>query len=193
MSRNELKRVTDYILDNLNRTREIVSHAYQVKDHLIEMVMSGDITEQEFYKISSLLLSQSRSPLWQNYFRTKHGYEKVPAKEDRGDFKKNGKYYEYKSSGFNQNNAIHIIQIRPWQKCDYIVQSISDKGAVTFILEHEQMMEEIEILKAQRAHGTARAVAFNVNIELRMSIQIGSTDWDRWVERYRHESLELAS
>ena len=78
----------------------------------------------------------------------KHDCERVHKNEDRGDFKKNGRYYEYKCSGYNQNNSVNIVQIRPWQDCDYIIQRISDDGAITFVLTHAEMMLEVQKIKA---------------------------------------------
>ena len=50
--------------------------------------------------------------MWQNYFIKKHDCEKVSKDEDKGDFKKNGIHYEYKGSGYNQDNAVNMVQIR---------------------------------------------------------------------------------
>ena len=144
------------------------------------------ISEQDFYKISSVLTPQSRSPLWENYFIKKHDCERVNKNEDRGDFKKNGMYYEYKSSGYNQNNSVNIVQIRPWQDCDYIIQSISDDGATTFVLTHTEMKLEMEKLKASRAHGT-QALVNNENIEYRMTLKRDSAHWNRWINNYHKE------
>ena len=134
-----------------------------------------------------MLTPQSRSPLWENYFIKKHDCERVNKNEDRGDFKKNGRYYEYKSSGYNQTNSVNIVQIRPWQDCDYIIQSISDDRATTFVLTHAEMMLETEKLKATSAHGTKTALADNVTKELRMTLKRYSVDWDRWINHYCKE------
>ena len=153
---------------------------------MIDLTIRRVISEQDFYKISSVLSSQSRSPMWENYFIKKHDCEKVKISENRGDFKKNDIYYEFKCSGYNQDNAVHIVQIRPWQKCDYIVQSISDDGATTFVLTHAEMMLEMDNLKAARAHGT-QALVNNENIEYRMTLKKDSADWDRWINNYHKE------
>ena len=87
--------------------------------------------------------------------------------------------YEYKSSGYNQDNSVHMLQIRPWQNCDYIVQSISDNGAITYVLTHSEM----KLLKASRAHGT-KVLRNNENIEFRMTLKIDSDDWQRWINNY---------
>ncbi len=184
MNHIELKNSVKFILSNLDRSRIVVEHVYKIKNSLIEFTLSGGINERDFYKITSLLTPQSRSPLWQNYFIQKYQCKKIPSKFDKGDFEKNGKFYEFKASGFNQDNGLHIVQLRLWQDCDYIIQSISDQGAVTFLLTHEQMEHETELLNAANAHGTQSAVENNENIELRMTIEIGSATWSRWMNLY---------
>ena len=183
MNRIELKKTIYAILDNIDRSRRLKESVESVKDELIDLTLGHEISERDFYKISSVLTPQSRSPLWENYFIKKHDCERVSKSEDRGDFKKNGRYYEYKCSGDNQNNSVNIVQIRPWQDCDYIIQSVSDDRATTFVLAHAEMMSEMERLKASRAHGT-QALVNNENIEYRMSVKRDSADWDRWVSNY---------
>ena len=124
--------------------------------------------------------------MWQNYFIKKHDCEKVSKNKNRGDFKKNGRYYEYKCSGYNQNNSVNMVQIRPWRDCDYIIQSISNDEATTFVLTHADMMLEMKELKAARAHGT-QALVNNENIEYRMTLKKDSADWDRWINNYHKE------
>ena len=186
MNRIELKKTIRDILANIDQSRRLKDSVENIKDELIDLTSKQEISEQDFYKISSVLTPQSRSPLWQNYFIKKHDCEKVSKNEDRGDFKKNDRYYEYKSSGYNQNNSVNILQIRPWQDCDYIIQSISDDGATTFVLTHAEMILEMERLKASRAHGT-QALVNNENIEYRMTLKRDSAGWDRWINNYRKE------
>ena len=179
MNQKELGETLTFILDNIDENRKVKMSVESIKDKLIDLTLGKVITEQEFYRISSVLLSQSRSPLWENYFMKKHGCERVDKNEDRGDLKKNGRYYEYKSSGYNQNNSVNMIQIRLWQECDYIIQRISDDGAITFVLTHTEMMSEVEKIKASSAHGTPKALKDNKNKELRMTLKIGSEHWNR--------------
>ena len=187
MNRIEVKKTIRAILDSIDKSRRLKETVESVKDELIDLTLEEkEISEQDFYKVSSVLTPQSRSPLWQNYFIKKHDCERVNKNEDRGDFKKNGGYYEYKCSGYNQNNAVNIVQVRPWQDCDYIIQSISDDRATTFVLTHAEMMLEMERLKASRAHGT-QALVNNENIEYRMSLKRDSVDWDRWINNYHKE------
>ena len=188
MDRKELLNETlSFILDNIDESRKVKMSVESIKDELIDLTLQKVITEREFYKISSVLLSQSRSPMWEKYFIKNHGCERVNKNEDRGDFKKNGMYYEYKSSGYNQNNSVNMIQIRLWQDCDYIIQSISDDGAITFVLTRAEMELEIKKLKAASAHGTKKALEFNKNKELRMSLKRNSADWNRWINSYHKE------
>ncbi len=187
MNQTELKQTIDYILNNVDESRKVKNCAFAIRKELIDLTLGQVISEQEFYKISSVLLSQSRSPLWQNYFIKKYDCERVSKDEDRGDFKKNDRYYEFKSSGYNQDNAAHIVQIRPWQECDYIIQSISDDGATTFILTKAEMVLEMEKLKASVAHVARRSSTDNKKIEYRMTLKRNSADWDRWISNYRKE------
>ena len=158
--------------------------AYSIRNKLIDLTLNGDITENEFYKISSLLSSQSRSPLWEKYFRTIHKCRKVSKDENKGDFEKDGKFYEYKASGYSVDNAVNIIQIRLWQECDYVVQHISDNGANTFVLTHSEMTAETKRLNASSAHGTRRVTEGSRHVELRMTLKPGTEDWQRWLELY---------
>jgi hypothetical protein len=186
MNQIELKKTIRDILDNIDESRRLKDSAESIKDELIDLTFRQEISEQDFYKISSVLTPQSRSPLWQNYFIKKHDCERVSKDENRGDFKKNGRYYEYKCSGYNQNNSVNMVQIRPWQDCNYIIQSISDDGATTFVLTHVEMMLEMKKLKASRAHGT-QALVNNENIEYRMTLKRNSAHWNRWINNYHKE------
>ena len=189
MNQKELNETISFVLENIDNSRIVLNSVASIRNQLIDLTLEKQkISEQDFYKISSVLSTQARSPLWENYFIKKHDCEKVNKSEDRGDFKKNGKYYEYKSSGYNLRNSVHLLQIRPWQDCDYIIQSISDEGAITFVLTHAEMKLEMEQLKASPAHGTKEVVADNKKIEYMMSIERDSADWDRWISNYRKES-----
>ncbi|MDD9810977.1 MAG: hypothetical protein OXU71_04565 [Gammaproteobacteria bacterium] len=174
-----------YILKHINRAREIVAKVYGIRKSLVALALRGDISEREFYKISSVLTPQSRSPLWERYFREKHGCAPVKKDENQGDFEKHGKYYEYKVSGYNADGAVHIVQIRLWQNCDYVVQSISDDEVVTFVLSHAEMRQETKLLHATTAHGTKEVTDASRHVELRMTLKTGTEDWERWVKRYR--------
>ncbi len=169
--------------------REHIKKVNIVKPHIMGLVNNGMISEKDFYTISSFLTPQSRSPLWQNYFIAKVGAAKVKAKDNRGDFEWNSKFYEYKISGFNADSNLHMVQVRIWQNCDYVVQYVSPdcNPPITFLLEHKQMAEELNMLKATSAHGTKKANINNANIELRCSLKYKSQDWDRWQDCYKKD------
>ena len=180
----EIQGLVRFILDKVERTRSVVDMVVRVRRYLVGMALEGALQEVDFYKITSLLTPQSRSPMWEKYFIGKHGCRKVSKEENRGDLERDGRYYEYKVSGFNQRNELNIVQIRLWQECDYIIQSISDRGAITFCLTHSQMTRETIRCSANSAHGTKSVVAVNERNELRMTIPIGSAHWRRWVFEY---------
>ena len=138
MSNNDVLDQARFILANLNIKEKLVQSAYAIKGYLIDIVLEGLLSESDFYKITSVLTPQSRSPLWEKYFIRKHNCRSVNRNDDRGDLEKNETHYEYKASGFNMDNALHIVQIRLWQNCDYIVESISENGSTTFVLTHNQ-------------------------------------------------------
>ena len=184
MAEREILDAVKRILANVGRSREALRAAYRVKPKLIKLALNGDITEAEFYRVSSLLTPQARSPLWEKYFIGRHNCRKVAAKDDSGDFEKDGVRYEFKASGYNQDNAVHIVQIRLWQGCDYVVQSVSDAEVVSLVLRHAEMGREVGLCGASSAHGTRTAVADNKNVELRMTLKKDSDHWARWRETY---------
>lgn len=189
MNRIEIQKAVRFVLDNVDNNRRVSASAYKVKEYLVELTLNNEIAEHEFYKITSLLSPQSRSPIWEKYFIQKHKCKKVSARENKGDFEKNGLFYEYKASGYNRNNSVNIVQIRLWQQCNYIVQSISDKSIFTFKLTHQEMKKEVERLRATSAHGTKKISSENKHRELRMTLWCRSEDWSRWISRYSNREF----
>lgn len=172
------------VLDNFSLIKGVVAKVVEVKARLVNLCLDGHITEAEFYKVSSLLTPQSRSPLWERYFIAKHHCAKAHLSEDAGDLIMDGVHYEYKVS-CNDDGMMHIVQARLWQNCDYIVQSIQpDRHAITFTLSHAEMEKEMKLLRASVAHGTRTANVNNANVELRATVVIDSADWKRWTDNY---------
>ena len=171
----------------IDNARKIAETAYSIKNYLVDMVMNRHITELDFYKITSVLSPQSRSPLWEKYFIKKHNCTKVNLQDNRGDFIWNGIHYEFKSSGYSQTDGMNIVQIRLWQDCDYIIQYISNRGAMTFILTHDQMVEETKMIRASIAHGAQATSKINTYNELRITVKFDSEDWERWLNKYKVE------
>ena len=173
-----------FILRNLNNYEKIKKYAYEVRKYLVDWTIEKKINESNMYRITSVLTPQSRSPTWQNYFINKYKCNKISAKKNMGDFERNGKYYEYKASGFNENGNLNIVQIRLWQKCDYIIQSISYDEVRTFLLSHKEMEKEVKLCNASSAHGTRKANKDNTNIELRFTLRKNTEEWKRWHDSY---------
>lgn len=190
MRQVELGETIQFILANLDDTREVVRHTYRIRKRLVDLAMAGKISERDFYRITSVLAPPSRSSLWQNYFIKANGGRRVKATDNQGDFEKNGTFYEYKASGFNEGNVVNIVQIRLWQNCDYVVQSVSDNGAVTFMLDHEEMRLETELVPASAAHGTRLVTGESQHVELRMTFGRDSDVWKRWVDQYTNRMLK---
>ena len=184
MEKENIQSKVDFILNNIDKHRKVINTAYEIKEHLINLTLKKEISENTLYKITGLLTPQARSPLWQNYFIKKHQCTKVSSEQNKGDFKKDNKHYEYKASGFNQDGSLHIVQIRLWQKCDYIIQSISHEHIYTFLVSHRDMQNEVDLCRASSAHGTKEANKENTNIELRVTVTRGSDNWKRWYNQY---------
>lgn len=77
-----------------------------------------------------------------------------------------------------------MIQVRPWQYCDYIIQFVTFEAIYTFELTKRQMLDEIALCNATSAHGTKKANKNNQNIEYTMTIKKGSKNWQRWIKKY---------
>ena len=84
MNQAELKKTIRYILDNIDESRRVLNSVVSIKDKLIDLTLGQDISEKDFYKISSVLTSQSRSPMWEKYFIIKHDCERVKKGEEKG-------------------------------------------------------------------------------------------------------------
>lgn len=192
MTKTEALEIVSELLGNIRQMRDYINQIYTVKPYITELVLNKDINEKQFYLITSFLTPQARSPLWQNYFIQKIKAEKVAVSEDKGDLFWKHKYYEYKISGFNKNNMLNIIQVRKWQKCDYIVQYVDTKynPPISFLLKNSDMKKELKIMKASVAHGTKSANKDNRNIEYRFSVPLDSEDWIRWGNQYKTELFD---
>ena len=183
----EIKLKVKNLIKLTDKLVDIKSDIFEYRKYYIDLVIQKSITEKEFYILSSFLTPQARSPLWEKYFILKHKAKRIKPTLNNGDFLLNNNHYEFKISGFNQDKALHLVQIRLWQKCDYIFQYISKEinPPITFCLTHEQLKKETIILKASSAHGTKTANIKNVNKELRISIFINDNNWNRWIKLYK--------
>lgn len=186
--RNNLVFKVKDILKNYDLLVSTVDWVKNNKNDILKLTLEKEIKELDFYKITSLLSTQSRSPLWQKYFQLNNNFQSVGKNENRGDLKKDGKYYEYKISLNDQVN-FRLIQIRIWQDCDYIFQFLTFEKVYTFRLSKKDMEYELKLCRASTAHGTIKSNLNNQNVEKAITIRKGSEHWKRWINKYRLETI----
>ena len=185
-TQNSVNKKTQELLADYNTIKSGLNKAHSIRAVLAELCIEQSITEPEFYKLSSILIPQSRSFVCIEYFTKKHNGKSVKSSENRGNLKIGEKYYSFKSS-CNDNNKINIVQIRLWQECDFIVQHIEiGKKVTTFLLTREEMKKEV-MLMGTSAHGTEAANLTNQHKEMRISFEVSGDDWNRWIEKYQDE------
>lgn len=138
-------------------------------------------TPQELVRLSAIYNPQQRTSMFEDYLKTKNGWQKVSASDGCGDYKDtDGKFFELKMSSTNSTGKININQIRPWQNVDYyrvVYWDIENpSGSKEYILSKTQMEREVE-RRGYACHGTKAANRRNENIEY--SIRLGvNNDWD---------------
>ena len=92
---------------------------------------------------------------------------KVPARKDQGDFQNvYGDHYEYKFTTPNRAGKINFVQIRPWQKVDYVLEVLQPNNILELFYVPKSKMKVLLDKYSGNAHGTKDAVKFNKNIEL---------------------------
>ena len=171
------------ILENFSLINNKIKWIQSNKENILQLVLQGEIKELSFYKLTSLLSTQSRSVLWEKYFKEKNEYQSVSKSANKGDLKKDNKYYEYKVS-LNDQIDFRLLQIRIWQDCDYIFQFITFENIYTFQLTKQQMIKEMRLCGVNFAHGTKESNRNNENIEYTMTIKKDSDNWQRWIDNY---------
>ena len=115
----------------------------------------------------------------------------VKANEDLGDFEKNNKYFEVKTSLITiTNKTANITGIRPWQEVDgyyiFIIDAKNYDNIVTysFKLSKNEMEGELKKLKAIPINGTKKANEGNTKSALRFSLSLESEEFLRWKSSY---------
>lgn len=177
----------DKLLTNVSVMRDFVADLKDIRYHFIPLIQEKIIKEHEFYLLGSFLRPQSYAPIFQKYLIWKLGAKNVKREENRGDFLLNSNYYEYKISVYNADQTLNVIQVRIWQRTDYIIQYLDKEynPPISFLLTHDNMKDELDRCKATSAHGTKAVNIDNVNIEYRFSFKKHSEFWDDWVRKYR--------
>lgn len=149
-----------------------------------------------FLKIMKFLTPQSYGSRVQNKLIESLNFKKVDPKLDKGDYKdKFGHHYEVKISLITEtNDALNMVQLRPWQDIKgYICIALDlrdvNPNIYTFMLDKKQMQEECNLMKATAAHGTKNAIENNDNVELRLGLIISEKNehFLRWKQNYLTE------
>lgn len=146
----------------------------------------------------SYLIPQSWGTKIQNYICNKLKFKNVCAGKNKGDLfdEENNIYYELKTSmlnDFKESLNFNVKNIRLWQDVDFYlclfidVRDIDNIKHNLFILSKEDMINEVELLKANPTNGTKEANINNSNIDLSFSIKVNSSNYKRWVEKYLYE------
>ena len=122
------------------------------------------------------------------YKCSKNTYQKRAKVQDKdcGDFNKNGKNYEAKISFATLDNPnLDYVQIRlHHDKIDfYIIQAIDFRNennliAHSFLLTHDQMKKEVELLRGGSAHGSESNAGFRIDFDITSEI------FNRFVRNY---------
>ena len=64
MNQKELNETISFVLENIDNSRIVLNSVASIRNQLIDLTLEKqEISEQDFYKISSVLSTQSRSPL----------------------------------------------------------------------------------------------------------------------------------
>jgi len=152
----------------------------------------------EFLKAMYLLTSQAYGPRIQTRIINELKWVKIKASQNLGDALAmiNNTYYEIKVSLISSSNSsMNLVQIRLWQNVNYLCFwfDIRTSKFSVYILTHDQMKAETELMMASAAHGTKEANEVNQNVELRLSIKIdeNNENFKRWESKYKSNILDF--
>ena len=160
---------------------------YKLKEDSIDPRYGFDDEWSIFIKKVLALSPKSYGTKIQNRIIEKNGLSSVKANKDLGDFEKNNKYFEIKTSLITITNKIaNIVGIRPWQEVDgyyiFIIDAECYDNIVTysFKLSKNEMEDELKELNANPISGTKKANEGNANSALRFSLSLKSKAFKRW-------------
>lgn len=155
-----------------------------------------DLTLEELALISATYPSaQQYGPKFEKWINTYCGWEKINSKLGEGDSKivsVNGQILRAEQKwGIRTDVGPGGLQHRLWQPIDYYLyghvdDSVSENITVDiYLLSKEQVIAESKILKVSATHGTKDANILNENIEYSMGVGYGSSDHQRWKDKYK--------
>jgi hypothetical protein len=135
----------------------------------------------------------------QNRIIEKNDFIKSNASLDLGDFEKNGRYFEFKTTLLTPSNrGANFVNIRPYQKIDgyyclVVNTNVSPYQTFQFYLTKKQMETELKVLKANASNGTTISNQDNKNISYRFTVDISLNNENafRWLNEYKIDYLKL--
>ena len=152
-----------------------------------------------FIKKMQFLTPKSFGTRIQNRIIEKNDFAKTNASLDLGDFEKNGKYYEFKTTLLTPSNkGANFVNIRPNQQivgyyCLVVNTNIIPYETVQFYLTKQQMGTELKLLKANASNGTIISNQDNINVSFRFTIDFSKANENavRWISDYKIDYLKL--
>lgn len=152
-----------------------------------------------FIKKMQFLSPKSFGTRIQNRIIEKNNFEKVSASEDKGDFSKDGKLFEFKASILTPSNTgANFVNIRQYQQidgyyCIVIDTNVSPYKTTQFYLSKDEMDKELKLLKANASNGTIASNKDNKNVSYRFTINFATKNETavRWLSEYMINSLTL--
>lgn len=152
-----------------------------------------------FIKKMQFLSPKSFGTRIQNRIIEKNNFKIVSASKDRGDFEKDGKYFEFKTTILTPSNTgANFVNVRPYQEIDgyyclVVNTNVSPYETKQFYLTKEQMDKELKLLKANASNGTLESNKENKNLSYRFTIDFSAENGSavRWINEYLINSLKL--
>lgn len=150
-------------LDCITRLKE---HLSILKiNHEEQILTCPSIKDANIYCILNKLSSQQYGPLLEKYITSKHNFSKNKSSSSSGDFSKNSKNIELKSSlGGSTHTKFNFVQIRPSHSIDFYLltayhltpQNVDNKGELYIFYIPKESIKHIIISHGTYAHGTKK-------------------------------------
>jgi hypothetical protein len=152
-----------------------------------------------FIKKMQFLSPKSFGTRIQNRIIDKNNFVKNSPFDNKGDFKIDNQYFEFKTSLITTSNRLaNFVNIRPYQSIDGYYCLVVDTNKTPYLtsifkLTKDQMNFELEILKANSSNGTKTSNQENKNVSLRFSIDLSNENENqkRWNSNYLTNLLHL--
>jgi hypothetical protein len=183
-------------IEKLNKqaTKHVKDKAkfYDTLDHYQDELLS-----EKWENLISLLLSvspQKSSPFIEKKIIIENELERQ-GNLNKGDailVNNKNEFFEIKHSLVKKGDALNLVQIRPWQKVNYIfyIFDLDSSKLYKFNLTNKQIKDELRLLGTS-AHGTQKSNEKNKNVEKAIRIKLYSEDFLRWVNSYKPEIEEI--